>query len=115
MLDWSSRWSRLTGLEERVTAYLARWYPPAVDLARPVNVSERRVAEILSRAFEEASHASDGYRPGPMARAIVAVRFRARLRELGYSEPFIRAAAANLTTYLARVPSPPTLPPPAKS
>lgn len=67
-----------------------------------MNVSERRVAEILTRAFEEATRSSDGYRPGLMGRTILAVRFRGELRELGYSDRFVRDAADELLSYLAR-------------
>jgi len=102
MLDWYSRWSRLTEFSAQVAAHLTRWYPPAVELARPMNVSERRVAEILTRAFEAATRSSDGYRPGLMARAILAMRFRARLRELGYSDRFVRDASEALVSYLTR-------------
>jgi hypothetical protein len=111
MLAWFKNRSRLATAAQAAASHLARWYPPEVELANPLSASPRRVAEIMTRAYQEAASLLEGDRLGLLRRLILAGKFRTRLRELGYSDAFVRRAADDLVAYLVRAATPSASPP----
>ena len=87
---------------------LAKRYPSAIEANKARPVSEARLTKILEDALGRAQAYQREHRLGMLGKAKLGNEFKWRLKELGYSDPFIEVATEGLMVYLTRADRMPT-------
>lgn len=81
---------------------LAKRYPPALDLRPEKKISSQRLTEVLDDVLAKVADFQRQNKLGMFGRAKLGNEFRCQLKELGYSEKFVKMATKGLKARVVR-------------
>ena len=81
-------------------------YPVSMDVNSQGMVSEKNLSKVLEKMFSEAAEFKTKNKLGVIGKAKLINAFQWELKDLGYSDQFVKIAVEGITVYTSRNVSP---------